>query len=225
MNSVYSWDSSCNLVWHAMLYDCRVFFPLKQYIILHTLFQYVLVPTFGIIPSVVSHKSDFVPSSYSYITCTLLCFSRNFSSRQFQQLLLPPLLQQLLPHLRPIPLTPFTLLRHLPEFQLLLLRGLNLLDIDRFHERVEDLGLLHVADVERVCGLRGIRNERGLRIGRGCGCECGLRGGLGGLRARVDVEERGAVWVVVAGYGDGNGGVAVFYPGKHLSPEFSALTS
>lgn len=74
--------------------------------------------------------------------------------------------------------------------------------------------------VARVGGAGGRgRGGAGLGVQRGNGGIGAAVGGVGGCGG-VDVEERGAVGGGVAADLDGDGWVAVFYPGQHFAPEF-----
>lgn len=78
--------------------------------------------------------------------------------------------------------------------------------------------------LDGVRGRRGIGREAVVRGGRGfCGAGRvgGLRGGGCCLGGGEDVEVCWAGGVVVPGYADGEGGVAVFYSGEDVVPEVS----
>ena len=119
---------------------------------------------------------------------------------------------------------------------LLLGRGAeNLAPGELSQQRIQDLTLVLVADIDRVGRRRGVGDLGVARVwragGRGGGggargCQRGDRGvggavGRVGLRFGPDVEEGGPFRSVVAVDFDGDRGVAVFYAWQHFAPEFS----
>lgn len=168
------------------------------------------------------------------------CLSRRrrLTPRQPQQLSLTALLQKLLPHKHTIRLTPLLELLHLHHLLLLLRRRPENLTLRQLRQqRIQNLALLLVPDIDAVRRLCSVRDERVARVrcarGRGVGgAALGVQGGHGGVgRAvrrvgggfREDVEEGGAFCGVVAGDFDGDAGVAVFYSGEHFAPEFPGV--